>query len=132
MTRAASRVAARPCARQALTPIPSAPTLDAINHALLARMDARLTRGRDGAGETIGARFAVEAATWRPLPRAFVAEATTFVTVSPRALVRLAGAAYSVPCRWAGLDLLARDRRRDRDDCRARRHAHPAPAQALR
>jgi hypothetical protein len=38
----------------------------------------------------------------------FVAEATTFVTVSSRALVRLEGAVYSVPCRWAGLDLVAR------------------------
>jgi transposase len=94
--------------RQALTPIPTAPTLDAINQALLARMDARLATGRDGAGETIGTRFAVEAAAFRPLPTAFVAEATTFVAVSPRALVRLEGAVYSVPCRWAGLDLVAR------------------------
>jgi transposase len=94
--------------RQALTPIPAAPTLDAINEALLARMDARLATGRDGAGETIGARFAVEGPTLRPVPAPFVAEATTFVTVSPRALVRLEGAVYSVPCRWAGLDLVAR------------------------
>ena len=94
--------------RQALTPIPSAPTLEAINQALLARMDARLALGRDGAGETIGARFAIEAPVFRALPAAFVAEATTFVTVAPRALVRLEGAWYSVPCRWAGLDLVAR------------------------
>ena len=94
--------------RQALTPIPNAPTLDAINQALLARMDARLGTGRDRSGETIGTRFAVEAPTFRRLPAPFVAEATTFVTVSPRALVRLEGALYSVPCRWAGLDLVAR------------------------
>jgi transposase len=94
--------------QQALTPIPSALTLEAINEALLARMDARLGTGRDGAGETIGTRFAVEAPAFRPLPAAFVVEATTFVTVSPRALVRVEGAWYSVPCRWAGLDLVAR------------------------
>jgi transposase len=94
--------------RQALTPIPRATTLDAINQALLGQMDGRLTRGRDAAGETIGTRFAVDAAACRPVPVPFVAEATTVVTVSPRALVRLAGAVYSVPCRWAGLDLLAR------------------------
>jgi transposase len=94
--------------RQALTPIPAAPTLDAINQALLARMDARLATGRDGAGETIGTRFAVEAPTLRAVPAPFVAEATTFVTVSPRALGRLEGAYYSVPCGWAGLDLVAR------------------------
>jgi hypothetical protein len=71
-------------------------------------MDARLATGRDGAGETIGARFAVEGPAMRVVPAPFVAEATTFVTVSPRALVRLEGAVYSVPCRWAGLDLVAR------------------------
>lgn len=90
--------------RQARTPIPSGPTLDAINAALLERMDARLATGRDGAGATIGTRFAVEAAACRPLPAPLGAEATTVVSVSPRALVRLAGAVYSVPCRWAGLD----------------------------
>ena len=37
--------------------------------------------------------------------RAFVAEAITVATVTPRALVRVEGASYSVPCRWAGLDL---------------------------
>ena len=94
--------------RQALTPIPSAPTLDAINQALLARMDARLEGSRDVAGETIGTRFATDAAYCRPLPTPFVAEATTLGTASPRALVRLEGAVYSVPCRWTRLDLVVR------------------------
>jgi transposase len=93
---------------QILTPIPSAPTLEAINHALLAQLEARLARGRDAAGQTIGARFAEEQPAFRALPAPFVAEATTLATVSPRALVRLEGASYSVPCRWAGLDLVAR------------------------
>src|SRR5262249_23122522 len=94
--------------RQALVPIPNGPTLDAINAALLARMDARLETGGDLAGDTIGTRFTIETAQFRPLPMPFVAEATTIGTVSPRALVRLEGAVYSVPCRWAGLDLIAR------------------------
>jgi transposase len=94
--------------RQALTPIPSAPTLEAINQALLARLDARLEIRRDVAGETIGTRFAAETGYFRPLSAAFIAEATTIGTVSPRALVRLEGAVYSVPTRWAGLDLVAR------------------------
>jgi len=93
--------------RQALTPIPSSATLDAINAALLAQMDARLPLGRDGTGETIGARFETEARLLRAISAPFVAEATTIVHVSPRALVRLEGAWYSVPCRWAGLDLPA-------------------------
>jgi hypothetical protein len=94
--------------RQALVPIPSGQTLDEINQALLARMDARLKTGRDVAGETIGTRFTAETSHFRPLPAPFVAETTTVATVSPRALVRLQGAVYSVPCRWAGLDLVAR------------------------
>jgi hypothetical protein len=41
-----------------------------------------------------------------PIP--FAPEATTFATVTPRALVRLEGAWYSVWTRWAGLDLVVR------------------------
>ena len=94
--------------RQALVPIPSGPTLDTINQTLLASLDARLETGRHVAGQTIGARFAEETPHFRSLPVPFVAEATTFCTVSPRALVRIEGAVYSVPCRWAGLDLITR------------------------
>jgi transposase len=94
--------------RQALVPIPRAATLEAINQALLARMDARLESGRDVAGQTIGTRFLEETPHFRLVPAPFVAEATTIGTVSPRALVRFEGAVYSVPCRWAGLDLIAR------------------------
>lgn len=88
--------------RQALVPIPSGATLETINTALLAHLDARLT-----STPVIGTRFLEEQQTWRPLADPFVAEATTLVTVSPRALVRIEGAYYSVPCRWAGLDLVA-------------------------
>jgi transposase len=94
--------------RQALVPIPSGPTLEAINYALLARLDTRLETGRDAGGRSIGARFAEEVPHFRPVPAPFVADATTISTVSPRALVRLDGAVYSVPCRWAGLDLITR------------------------
>ena len=87
--------------RQALVPIPSGPTLDAINVALLGRLDARLTTMPG-----IATRFTEEQGAWRPVPEPFAAEATTLATVSPRALVRLEGAYYSVPCRWAGLDLV--------------------------
>jgi hypothetical protein len=70
-TRAASRVAGRPFAARRSTPIPSAPTLAAINQALLARMDARLALGRlRGRGHDVA-------------------------TASPRALVRVEGAWYS-------------------------------------
>jgi transposase len=94
--------------QQALVPIPTGPSLDAINAALLARLDARLDTKRDVAGQTIGARFLEEQRLFRPAPLPFAAEATTFATVTPRAIVRLEGAYYSVPSRWAGLDLVVR------------------------
>jgi transposase len=94
--------------RQALVPIPTGSSLDAINAALLTRLDARLDATRDAAGQTIGARFLEEQRVYRPAPMPFAAEATTVATVTPRAIVRLEGAVYSVPSRWAGLDLIVR------------------------
>jgi transposase len=94
--------------QQALVPIPTGPTLAGINETLLARMDARLDTVRDAAGQTISLRFIEEQRLFRSAPTSFAPEATTVATVSPRALVRLEGAFYSVPCRWAGLDLVVR------------------------
>jgi len=94
--------------QQALVPIPVGPTLAVINAALLAQMDARLDTQRDATGQTIGVRFTEEQRLLRAAPLPFAAEATTFATVSPRALVRLEGAVYSVPSCWAGLDLIVR------------------------
>ena len=94
--------------QQALVPIPVGPTLAAMNATLLAQMDARLATTRDATGQTIGARFAEEQRLFRGAPIPFVAEATTLATVTPRALIRLEGAAYSVWTRWAGLDLVVR------------------------
>ena len=94
--------------QQALVPIPSGSTLAVINAALLARMDARLDTTRDAAGQTIGTRFAEEQRQCRPAPPPFAPDATTLATVTPRALVRLEGAVYSVWTRWAGLDLVVR------------------------
>jgi len=71
-------------------------------------MDARLDTQRDAAGQTIGLRFVEEQRDCRRAPTPFAPEATTFATVSPRALVRLEGAVYSVWTRWAGLDLVVR------------------------
>ena len=92
--------------QQALVPIPSGPTLAAINATLLARMDARLDTTRDAVGYTIGVRFAEEQRLFRSASIPFTPEATTLATVTPRALIRLEGAVYSVPSRWAGLDLV--------------------------
>src|SRR4029450_10319799 len=94
--------------QQALGPIPSGLTLATINDALLARMDARLDTTRHATGQTIGVRFSEEQRQVRSAPIACAAEATTLATVTPRALVRLEGAVYSVWTRWVGLDLVVR------------------------
>ena len=94
--------------QQALVPIPTGPSLATINATLLARMDARVDTTRDAVGQTIGVRFAEEQRLFRSVPTPFAPEATTLATVTPRALVRLEGAYYSVPTRWAGLDLVVR------------------------
>jgi transposase len=90
---------------QALVPIPSGPTLEGINAAVLAQLDARVTTRRSGSDALIGALFVEEQSRLRPAAVAFIAEAATMATILPRALARVEGAYYSVPCRWAGLDL---------------------------
>ena len=92
---------------QALVPIPSGLTLATINDALLAQLDARAETRRAGTDETIGARFVEEQQRLRLVEIDFVADAATIATITPRALARVEGAFYSVPCRWAGLDLVA-------------------------
>jgi transposase len=94
--------------QQALVPIPVGPTLAAINAALLAQMDARRDTPREPKGQTIGALFTEEQRQCRPAPTPFAPEATTLATVTPRALIRLEGAVYSVWTRWASLDVLVR------------------------
>jgi transposase len=91
---------------QLLVPIPSGPTLAGINATLLTQLDARVTMRRAGSEDTIGTRFAEEQRVLRTVDVAFVAEAVTVATISPRALAHVEGAYYSVPCRWAGLDLV--------------------------
>src|SRR5206468_1017454 len=54
--------------QQLLVPIPSGPTLEGINAALLAQLDARLDSKRDVAGQTIGARFLEEQRLFRSAP----------------------------------------------------------------
>ena len=94
--------------QQLLVPIPQGEHVDAISARVLADLDARLERKRDITGRTIGARFVEEQHALRAAPTRFEAEATTFATVSARAVVRHDGAVYSVPTAWAGLDVALR------------------------
>ena len=93
---------------QHLTPIPAGATLDAISGALLSRLDDQMGVRRDGTDQTIGVLWAEEQPRLLALPaRAFDASAPRLVSVSRRSLVRVEGAVYSVPSRWAGLDVTA-------------------------
>lgn len=93
---------------QHLVPIPAGGTLDGISTALVARLDADAATRRDHTGRTIAERFAEERAHMLAEPDApFRAAAARIVTVSPRALVRIEGGYYSVPCQWAGLSVTA-------------------------
>jgi transposase len=93
---------------QELVPIPSGPDLHTINIALLGRLDARGSDGRDSQGRTIGDRFADELARMLPLPAApFRAASFHHVGVTRRSFVMLHGAAYSVWTDWVRLSVKA-------------------------
>ena len=77
-----------------------------VNATLVGQMDAWLDTRREAKGQTIGALFSEEQGQCRPAPTPFAPEATTLATVTPRALIRLEGAVYSVWTRWVGLDVL--------------------------
>jgi hypothetical protein len=93
---------------QELVPIPSAETLDEINQALLLRLDERMGKRlrANSEGSTIGERFVGEREQMLGLPvHRFQSAKTVTTSVDPRSLVQLDGATYSVPCRWARLEV---------------------------
>jgi transposase len=93
---------------QHLVPIPRGPDLDTISAGLLARLDHQGATRRDRQGRSIAERFDAERRAMLALPaHPFRAAAVRPVAASPRALVQLEGAYYSVPCEWAGLELTA-------------------------
>ena len=86
---------------QVLTPIPRGDSLQELSEEMQGEVD-RL------APQQVWERFAVEEPLLRSLPEvAFEARRMQPVSVSRSALVRLEGAWYSVPERWAGLPITA-------------------------
>ena len=82
---------------QQLVPIPTGEDLGTVRDALLARVAASQHGQLDA-----------ERGQMLPLPAmAFDARRTQTAGVSRRSLVALEGANYSVPCAWAGLDVVA-------------------------
>jgi transposase len=93
---------------QHLTPIPCGESLAAIAQAVQEKLDQALGRRRDAEGVLAAERFAAEAAQCLALPAvAWPAQRVVLVPVSRRSLVRLEGAQYSVPSRWADLEATA-------------------------
>ena len=86
---------------QVLTPVPRGDSLAELSERMQEEVD-RL------AAAQVWERFSVEGPLLRPLPEvAFEARRMQPVSVSRSALVRLEGAWYSVPERWAGLPVTA-------------------------
>jgi transposase len=93
---------------QHLVPIPAERDLSSISQQLVAKLDARASEQRDSEGRSVMERFNDERSRMLPLaPRPFRAAALRLPSVSRRALVKVEGAVYSVPCRWACLDVTA-------------------------
>lgn len=87
---------------QHLVPIPSGDDLAAVSEELLRRLDTQ------AAERGALARFEEERGHMLPLPeRAFRAAHVRLHTTSRRALAKVEGAVYSVPCAWAGRDVTA-------------------------
>lgn len=92
---------------QHLVPIPSGPDLESVSGQLLGRLDAACEeRHPSEEVRAVKDRFAEELPSMLPLPtHAFRAAKAEPASVSRRALVKAAGASYSVWCEWAGLDV---------------------------
>ncbi|RMF18657.1 MAG: IS21 family transposase [Deltaproteobacteria bacterium] len=93
---------------QHLVPIPRGASLSEISSEMLGRIDRRAQTKRDHDGRTVADRFAEEQPRMLPLmgPR-FEPARTVPCTVSRSALVKVAGAVYSVPSAWKSLDATA-------------------------
>lgn len=90
-----------------LVPIPAGDKLEDISREMLVRLDARFVSGRDAEGRELAAKFAEETEWFTGLPTfPFRPEKTLVSPVSPRSLVRVDGAHYSVPREWARLEVV--------------------------
>jgi transposase len=92
-----------------LTPIPHAPTIDALNARLVERCLARQSERAGRHEQTIGERLAADKAAFRELPATpFEACQKVATKVSSQALVRYRANDYSVPTRYGYRDVLVK------------------------
>jgi transposase len=93
---------------QHLTPVPRGANLAAVSQALLLDLEQAFSARRNRDGRCASELWAEERARLLPLPAApFVVSRMTPVEVSSQALVKVEGACYSAPSRWARLQATA-------------------------
>lgn len=91
-----------------LTPIPRGESLEAISRQLLADLDAAFEVRRDVSGTSASELWTQERAQLLPLPAtSFEVRKPVPVEISSRSMVRIEGAWYSAPSRWARLSAIA-------------------------
>lgn len=91
-----------------LTPIPQGKSLPEISEQLLGRLEEESRRKVDAEGKSVLERFGEELEGMRPLPPvSFPVEKVIPVSVRGTSVVKVEGAQYSVPSRWARLEATA-------------------------
>jgi len=93
---------------QHLTPVPRGESLAAVSQALLLDLERAFSARRNRDGQRASELWVEEQARLSPLPATpFVVSRMTPVEVSSQALVKVEGACYSTPSRWARLSATA-------------------------
>lgn len=93
---------------QHLTPIPRGRSLRELSEQLLSRLEEEARRKVDAQGKSVLDRLGEELERMRPLPLTpFQVARVVPVSVRSTSVVRVEGAWYSVPSRWARLDATA-------------------------
>ncbi|MBA7676694.1 hypothetical protein ES703_84938 [subsurface metagenome] len=93
---------------QHLTPIPRGKTLQEIAQKVLDQVDGFCSLRMNREGQTAAERFTEERLHLMPLPeQPFEARMVVLSSANKQALVRVEGADYSVPSRWARLKVTA-------------------------
>ena len=93
---------------QHLTPIPQGKSLRELSEQLLGRLEEEARRKVNAEGKSVPERFGEEIEKMRPLPPVPFQVATAVpVSVRSTSVVKVEGAWYSVPSRWARLDATA-------------------------
>ncbi len=93
---------------QHLTPIPQGKSLRELSEQLLCRLEEEAGRKVNAEGKSVLERFGEELERMRPLPPVpFQVAKVVPVSVRSNSVVKVEGAWYSVPSRWARLDATA-------------------------